>query len=157
MQVQTCKALFETSRPVLFDSHIGTEDSFNYILERTLMRPRDLLTFLHPATEVAVNRGHGKVLSDDISQAEKSYSEDLVLVTAYEIGDTYPQFADLLYAFQGMPRALSLPEVEAVLGKVGIKNSDMQKAIELLLWYGFLGTAGLTSDEDKYSYMFDTI
>ncbi len=72
--------------PVLFDSHIGTEDSFNYILERTLMRPRDLLTFLHRATEVAVNRGHGKVSSDDISQAEKSYSEDLVLVTAYEIG-----------------------------------------------------------------------
>ena len=51
-----------------------------------------------------------------------------------------------------MPRALSLPEVEVVLGKVGIKNSDMQKAIELLLWYGFLGTAGGTSDEDKYSY-----
>lgn len=137
---------------VLFDSHIGTEDSFNYILERTLMRPRDLLTFLHRATEVAVNRGHSKVLSDDISQAEKSYSEDLVLVTAYEIEDTYPQFADLLYAFQGMSRTLSLPEVEAVLDKVGIKNSDTQKALELLLWYGFLGTAGLTSDEDKYSY-----
>lgn len=143
---------FQDVWPILFDSHIGTEDSFNYILERTLMRPRDLLTFLHRATEVAVNRGHGKVSSDDISQAEKSYSEDLVLVTAYEIGDTYPQFADLLYAFQGMLRVLSLPEVEAVLGKVGIKNSDMHKAVELLLWYGFLGTAGTTSDEDKYSY-----
>ncbi len=116
------------------------------------MRPRDLLTFLHRATEVAVNRGHGKVSSDDISQAEKSYSEDLVLVTAYEIGDTYPQFSDLLYAFQGTPRTLSFPDVEGILEKGGIKSSDTQKAIELLLWYGFLGTAGITSDEDKCSY-----
>ena len=116
------------------------------------MRPRDLLTFLHRATEVAVNRGHGKVSSNDIVQAEKSYSEDLVLVTAYEIGDTHPQFADLLYAFQGVPRTVSLPEMEVVLGKVGVKSPDMQQAIELLLWYGFLGTAGRTSDEDKYSY-----
>jgi hypothetical protein len=138
--------------PALFDSHIGTEDSFNYILERTLMRPRDLLTFLHRATEVAVNRGHGRVSSDDINQAEKSYSEDLVLVTAYEIGDTYPQFADLLYAFQGTPRTLSMSEVEGVLRKSGISNSEMRNAIELLLWYGFLGTAGPASDEDKYSY-----
>lgn len=138
--------------PILFESHIGTEDSFNYILERTLMRPRDLLTFLHRATEVAVNRGHVKVSSNDIVQAEKSYSEDLVLVTAYEIGDTHPQFADLLYAFQGVPRTVSLPEMEVVLGKVGVKSLDMQQAIELLLWYGFLGTAGRTSDEDKYSY-----
>ena len=137
--------------PVLFDSHIGTEDSFNYILERTLMRPRDLLTFLHRATEVAVNRGHGKVSSDDIIQAEKSYSEDMVLVTAYEIGDTYPQFTDLLYAFQGVSRTLSRSEMEVILGKAGIKAPDMQKAVELLLWYGFLGTAGITSDEDKYS------
>lgn len=138
--------------PTLFESHIGTEDSFNYILERTLMRPRDLLTFLHRATEVAVNRNHGKVSSDDITQAEKSYSEDLVLITAYEIGDTYPQFADILYAFQGMPRVLSMADVKSILEKSGIISSDMQKAIELLVWYGFLGTAGLTSDEDKYSY-----
>ena len=116
------------------------------------MRPRDLLTFLHRATEVAVNRGHGKVSSNDIVQAEKSYSEDLVLVTAYEIGDTHPQFADLLYAFQGVPRTVSLPEMEVVHGKVGVKSPDMQQAIELLLWYGFLGTAGRISDEDKYSY-----
>ncbi len=97
--------------PVLFDSHIGPEDSFNYILERTLMRPRDLLTFLHRSIEVAVNRGHTKVTVDDILQAEKSYSEDMVLATAYEIADTLPQFADILYAFQGMQRTLSKTEV----------------------------------------------
>ncbi|WHZ29335.1 MAG: hypothetical protein OJF51_004137 [Nitrospira sp.] len=137
---------------VLFDSHIGTEDSFNYILERTLMRPRDLLTFLHRATEVAVNRGHSRVFADDVVQAEKSYSEDMVLATAYEIGDTYPQFADLLYSFQGTQRTLSKLEAERILAKGGICGDEAQKALELLLWYGFLGTTGRTSDDDKYSY-----
>lgn len=138
--------------PLLFDSHIGPEDSFNYILERTLMRPRDLLTFLHRAVEVAVNRRHAKVTADDILQAEKSYSEDMVLITAFEIGDTYPKFSDILYAFQGTHRTLSKLEVEDILKKVQIDGEDQIRATELLLWYGFLGTAGFTSDEDRYSY-----
>ena len=45
-----------------------------------------------------------------------------------------------------------MSEVEGVLRKAEINNSEMRNAIELLLWYGFLGTAGQASDEDKYSY-----
>jgi hypothetical protein len=116
------------------------------------MRPRDLLTFLHRSIEIAVNRGHLKVSAEDILQAEKSYSEDIVLATAYEIADTYPKFSDLLYAFQGANKTLSKTDVEATIGKVGITEADTPKAIELLLWYGFMGASGRNADEEMYSY-----
>jgi hypothetical protein len=37
------RGTFSQNWPILFDATIGIEDSFNYIIERTLMRPRDLL------------------------------------------------------------------------------------------------------------------
>ena len=44
------------------------------------------------------------VTEGDILQAEKSYSEDLLLTTAFELGDTYPQFGNILYQFEGGKR-----------------------------------------------------
>lgn len=147
------KGNFREIWPILFDSHIGTEDSFSYILDRTLMRPRDLLTFLQRAIEVAVNRGHSKVTVDDILQAEKSYSEDMVLTTAFEIADTQPAFGDVLYVFQGSNRILSKLQLENLLQKkVGIGEAEVEKVIELLLWFGFLGVTGAELGDAKYSY-----
>ena len=138
--------------PTLFDSHIGTEDSFNYILNRTLMRPRDLLSFLQRAIEVAVNRGHSRVTVDDILQAEKTYSEDMVLTTAFEISDTQPAFGDVLYTFQGCNKVLSKVEVESLLRRASVDEVEFDKAIELLLWFGFLGVTGAEFGDAKYSY-----
>jgi len=50
----------------VFDTHVGTQDSFCFIMERTLMRPRDLLNFLRASIEIAINRGHIRVLQEDI-------------------------------------------------------------------------------------------
>jgi len=52
---------FEQMWSKIVDAHIGTRDSFGYVVDRTLMRPRDLLMFLHAAIGVAVNRGHERV------------------------------------------------------------------------------------------------
>jgi hypothetical protein len=135
-----------------FVSHVGAEESFNYMLERTMMRPRDLLKFLQRVVEVALNRGHTRGLADDIGQAEQSFSEDMLLMTGFEIEDTSPQLSDVLFAFLGSGRTLTKSDVETLLQVRGVADTELEKAIELLVWFGFLGVAGSVPEEDRYAY-----
>lgn len=135
--------------PLLCDPLVGTQESFSYFVERTLMRPRDLLQFLNRAIDVAINRGHERVEAEDIIQAEKSYSEDILLATMFEILDTHPEYKDILYAFQGAPVSMSLDEVQDRLREAGVSSDS---TIELLVWFGFLGVSAPTFPDVKYAY-----
>lgn len=138
--------------PQLFDSHIGVEDSFNYVVARTLMRPRDLLAFIQRCVEVALNRGHDKVSADDILQAEHAYSEDLILTLSFEIQDTYPDLAEALYEFHGSPEMMTRDEVVERLDAVGVEEDRLESAIELLVWFDFLGVTSPSFQDEMYSY-----
>lgn len=138
--------------PEVAESHIGAEDSFNYLLDRTLMRPRDLLTFLQRAVEVALNRGHRKVMADDIRQAENSYSEDMLLALDFEVKDTSPGMEDVLYAFLGAPGKSSYAEMRQRLVTAKVPDEQVNKTVELLLWFGFLGIDGADGEPERYSH-----
>jgi hypothetical protein len=136
----------------LFDSHVGLQDSFTYILDRTLMRPRDLLMFLRRAVEIAVNRGHTKVFKEDILEAEKVYSEDIFLMTSFEIADTHLEYQDVLYYFQGCQGVLSSTDLDTLLARNDIGVEKRAPLIDLLLWFSFLGVATGDPDDARYSY-----
>lgn len=138
--------------PTFFDSFIGVEDSFNFVVSRTLMRPRDLLNFLQRCIEVALNRGHDRVSSDDILHAERGHSEELLTNTAYEIQDTHPALSESLFDFHGASSLLSRDEVEEILLRAGVESEGVPAAIETLLWFDFLGVASPSFDEEMYSY-----
>jgi len=131
-------------------SHVQAEDTFNYVVERTLMRPRDLLLFVRKLIEVAINRGHDRIEADDIPQAERAYSEDMLLTTAYEIADTHPRCAEALYAFQGAAERLGHSDLVGLLLGAGLQNAEVEEAINLLLWFGFLGVS--RPDGELYSH-----
>jgi len=131
---------------------VGIEDGFSYLLERTLGRPRDLLMFIQAASQVAVDRGHPKISTDDIKQAEVGYSEDMLLNLSYEIDDTWPMFSEAVYVFHGAPEAMGRADVESRLRQAGIRDDDMAKAVELLLWYGFLGVRMNATNETQFSF-----
>jgi len=130
---------------------IGTQDSFQYLVDRTLMRPRDLLLYLEQAIEVATNRGHSRIKSDDILHAESSYSEAALLWLGYEIEDTNPDIANAIYEFYGCDALLELDGVQTLLRATGISDSSLEKGIELLFWFGFLGIRNM-SGEEEFSY-----
>jgi hypothetical protein len=130
--------------PAVFETYVGTQESFGYILDRTLMRPRDLLGFLHRCIEVAVNRGHDRVRQDDILKAENAYSEDILLSTIFELRDVYPD-ADRVYEFLGCPTHLSRDDVLT-------RAKQDQRLIDLLVWSGFLGVRENRQDEPRFSY-----
>lgn len=131
---------------------VQTQDSFGYILERTLMRPRDLLRFLHRAVDVAINRGHNRVSEEDVLQAERGYSEDMLVETAFEIADTHPEFSDILLAFQNSPSRMDEEEARLRLMVAGIKDEHARTALELLIWFGFFGVAAAGMKEPKFAY-----
>jgi hypothetical protein len=141
---------------LFFVSHVRGEESFAYILGRTLMRPRELLRFVRDCINVAVNRRHEQVTEDDILHAERSYSDDALVDLAMELKDVRPEFANAPYAFIGKQTHLLPSEVGIALLKAGtgIAPDDCEKVKNLLLWFGFLGIYTYPDDE-RYSYQFE--
>jgi hypothetical protein len=144
---------FDVLWPLFFETHVGGEESFSYILERTLMRPREILRFTRESINTAVNRGHEKVTEADILQAEDSYSYDLLCDMCFELKDVTPDYADVPYGFIGSNAFLSKDEIQQRLVDVKVPLDKIERAVELLLWFGFLGISAGTEDE-MYSYQF---
>ncbi len=144
---------FDVLWPYFFETHINGEESFSYILDRTLLRPREILRFTRESINVAVNRGHEKVTQDDILQAEQTYSDDLLVDVTFELKDVSPDYADVPYAFIGSKVLLSKDDIVQRLADAKIPTERLENAIELLLWFGFLGLY-VNEDEERYSYRF---
>jgi hypothetical protein len=123
----------------VFDTHIGTQDSFLFILERTLMRPRDLLNYLRMSVDIAINRGHSRVLQDDILKAEETYSNDILLAVSFEIRDVFPSVSEPLYGFIGCPTHMDIQQVLKILKETGFVDKDLDRVLRLIVWFGFLG------------------
>jgi hypothetical protein len=145
---------FEELWRLFFDSHVRGEESFSYILNRTLMRPREVLRFVRDCINVAVNRRHERVTEDDILYAERSYSDDALVDVSLELKDVRPEFADAPYAFIGAPTPMADTEVIDALIRSGINIVYVDRVRDLLLWFGFLGIY-VHPDEERYSYQFE--
>jgi hypothetical protein len=143
---------FKAVWPQIAPPLMGVEDTFMYLLDRTLMRPRDLLMFLGDAVQVAIDRGHDHVEEADIRQAEIGYSEDMLLGLIYEIEDTRPEVAPAAYGFYGVEAPLKLDEALARIVEAGVTEVRAQDAMELLLWYGFLGVRMHADGSEQYSF-----
>jgi len=145
------KGSFEEVWSAIADATVGIEDTFEYIVDRTLMRPRDALLFVQRAQQVALNRSHSRITADDISQAELGYSEESLVQLGLEIEDTHTGMSDALFAFQGAQATLSRTVVEGTLKRGKVPDEDIPRAIDLLLWFGFLGVR-VGASEPMYSH-----
>lgn len=141
---------FDEVWETICDRFVGTQDSFRFMVVRTLMRPRDLLNFMHSAIGVAINRGHERVLAGDIEKAEESYSEDMLLSTAFELRDIHPQMLNTLYTFHRSPDRMTKSTVTELLSSEGSTSPD--EVMKLLVWVGFLGVQETGQEEAVYSY-----
>ncbi len=145
------KGTFDEIWSLFFERFIDTSDSFQYIVERTLMRPRDFLSFLHCAIEVAINRGHDKVLAGDLRYAEVVYSTEMLKMAAAELCDVYPGIGDMWF-FLGCSTSLSAEDLRQLLIKARLDPDQLDDAINLLAWYGFLGVRTKTDERPRFAY-----
>jgi hypothetical protein len=145
---------FDELWALFFDLHVKGQSSFDYILSRTLMRPREVLSFVRECINVAINRNHDRVSEHDVEYAEKAYSEDALVGVSLELKDVKPQYADVPYTFIGTQPILSRAQLEQRLKDAKIVPEEEEAVIQLLLWFGFIGIF-VSEDDERYAYQFE--
>ena len=133
-------------------SHVHSEESSQYLIDRSLMRPRCLIDLVKYCRAFAVNRRHDKIEEQDVDKGVEAYSIDLVTEIGLEIRDVFPAATDLLYAFATCDQLLRDSEVNELLSRHGIDGNQFSTVIEILMWYGFLG---VTRENSTVVYIFD--
>lgn len=134
----------------IFVSHCYGEESSQYLIDRSLMRPRFLLNLVNQCKSFAINLNHDRIGEDDIEKGLAAYSTDLLADVGYEINDVDSSVEDVLYAFIGCHSVIDKEEVWKRLEEFGVEPEARDKVFNLLLWYGFLGL--LVDAEEKYIY-----
>ncbi|MBJ6979451.1 hypothetical protein [Luteimonas sp. MC1895] len=132
--------------------HVNGEDSYQYIVDRCLMRPRYLIELLKYARGCALTLRHEKITEDDILKAEAVFSTDLVQDTNLELRDVFPQYEGLLYAFIGSPWECSLEDLRVRLVVAKVEEKDVDRVIQLLQWYAVIG---VRNEDFEPTYIYD--
>ena len=120
-------------------SHVDGQESSQYLIDRCLMRPRELIDAVNHCRGYALNRGHGIIEEADIRDGMRIHSQDLAQEISYEIRDISSIFEDILYLFIGVRESLSYANLIEILDEFAIKQERWDELIDLLLWYGVLG------------------
>lgn len=131
---------------------IDGEESSQYFIERSLMRPRFLLNLISHCRGFAVNMEHAKIEREDVEKGLAAYSTDLIYDIDLEIRDVLPFAEDLLYNFLESPSHFSTASFEETLSEAGFDPEQTQMIREILLWYGVLGVA---REGGETAYIYD--
>jgi hypothetical protein len=129
------------------------EDSAQYLIDRSLMRPRSLLDLIGHCRGYAMNLGHERIEKEDIAKGCNAFSNDLLSELDLEIRDVFPDAENLLYAFIGSSHTMNRGALVSVLCEHGVQADAVDRVIWLLLWFGFLGFAW-TDGTLRYIYSF---
>ncbi|MFW6833893.1 P-loop ATPase, Sll1717 family, partial [Enterobacter hormaechei] len=103
-----------------------------YIIERTLYRPRDVLQFVNECFKIALNRE--RISWDSIHKAESVYSEKRLRSLKEEWGDIYPSFEEIIEILREVPEKFTrtlIPKnnIESVASELAIQNTNDPCAI----------------------------
>ncbi|MDX1995945.1 MAG: hypothetical protein SF029_26420 [bacterium] len=125
--------------------------SFNYIVDRTLYRPREIIQFCSTIQKVAADKGKPKFDYETISIAESDYSQQRLKDIANEYKFQYPGLGSIFETFRGMTYTLDRDELEThclriILqylpvepeAKVWCVECDPNKMIQILWDVGFI-------------------
>jgi hypothetical protein len=146
---------FHTVWRELCISHFRGEESSAYIIDRSLMRPRNVLKIFNHCRGFATNFSRQRISEVDIDKGLTAYSQDLLEELDRELSDVYPRAKDLLYYFLDVPEVLTAQNLDAILTEAGIDQPEQEKVIDFLLYYGVLGTRLGDTDHFIYSVNYD--
>ena len=147
------KASFEETWQRICASHIDGEASSDYLIERSLMRPRNFLNLVTHCKSFAINLQHPQITVDDIRKAERQYSADIGNEIGLEIRDVFPEAADVLYAFISVSPQFTLEQLIERFESIDIPHDRHIALVETLLWFAFLGVVvGPSPEGVVYSY-----
>ncbi len=144
-------ASFDEVWNVICVSHVDGEETSQFMIERSLMRPRNFLKLFGAVRGFAVNLQHDKIQAEDIAKGLRAYSSDLLIDADQELTDVEPRAARLMYQFLGEAKECSGEDLRILLDVNGLTGEEIYKVIEFLLYYGFLGIR-YAGGEPQYIY-----
>jgi hypothetical protein len=133
--------------------HVHGEASFEYLLDRCLMRPRYLLRILKLCRSVAINREHLKITAEDIDKGLEEFSNDLLADTDNEIRDVLPEAEGIVFNLIHEPWVKSRQDIERLFPQKCHTPKSRDRLFDLLLWFGVYG---IFEGEDCTIYIYDT-
>ena len=147
------KVSFQAVWHELCVSHYRGEDTSSYLINRSLMRPRNLLKIFNHCRGFATNFDRQKIEDADIEKGLKAYSADLLEELDRELTDVFPEARDLLYHFLDAPGVMTPDDLTAIL--TGAKVADREKVTDFLLYYGVLGVQAVDSEYFIFNVNYD--
>lgn len=154
-QAPELKGSFEEVWSRLFEPDVNGESTFNYLLSRTFMRPRDILNLVRKCIQVAASRAHKRVQKEDIFTAEAQFSVDMLDELRYEIRDNYPDFPDFALSFLNVSAPMTEAEVAEHLREAHVPEEKLAEVRDILLWFSFLGVHLPQGDTYSYEVFYD--
>lgn len=133
-------------------THVDGEESCQFLIDRSLMRPRELIDCLNHCRGFAINRGHNKIEEEDFRDGIKVHSRDLIQEISYEIRDIWSMVEDIIYMFMDAERTISEEGLQLLFIDFNITEEYWEQVTELLLWYGVLG---IFRDNGDPVYIYD--
>jgi hypothetical protein len=133
-------------------SHYNGEETSSYIIDRALMRPRNVIKMFAHSKGFAANLSHPKIEESDLEKGIQAYSQDLLVELDHELADVFPAARDLIYQFIDAPPQMSAKHLHELIGRAGIHESDRERVVDFLLYYGILG---VRTSQDQSHFIFN--
>lgn len=128
------------------------EETSSYIIERSLMRPRNVIKIFAHARGFAANLAHTRIEDADLEKGVRAYSQDLLVELDHELSDVFPDGKDLLYQFIDAEPQMSRKQLENLVRSPSVDADEINKIINFLLYYGILG---IRTGDDQVHYIFN--
>ena len=103
------------------------------------MRPRNLLKLFRHAADNAINMGHSRIETEDITQGLLTYARDLIIEVNRELTDIFPRAKGLIREFSEENSEFTHEELVLLIQLAGLSEEDAQSVINFWLYYGVLG------------------
>ena len=125
-----------------------TTTTFQYMVDRSFMRPRNMLRIFNHCKNSAISRNHDKIENDDIVNGMRNYFADLLLDFDNEMSDIIPEASGFIYNFSKQGRKYKGEDLIALMDMHNIHQASQDKILTFLLYYGIIGVKE-NSDTDS--------
>ncbi len=122
-----------------FTAVVSGRPTKEYLLWRSLPRPRDIVYLCNAATTAAINAQHDAVLERDFLLAEQNYSQWALEALIVENGITISEFESVLFEFAGCRANLGRSAVQAIIRNVVKDEAKAEQVLDRLQEMSFVG------------------
>ncbi|EJK81431.1 P-loop ATPase, Sll1717 family [Rhizobium sp. AP16] len=133
-------------------SHYQGEETSQFLIDRSLMRPRNMIKLLAHCRGFAVGMGRPRIDETDLVKGLRAYSLDLITEADQELTDILGVDTSLIYHFIGEGKTFTQGRIAELIVASGIPADRVDDVLRFMVYYGFLG---IHTQDNGVKYIFD--